>query len=138
MKTDQFLKHYGIVGNPFSEEDAQTEERSTKQHTVCAASARLGGGIREGAAPRTRNGFATSLVRVSIPPITEERRSAPHSAPRAPQVYRPEGSRRFPSAVFDEQRILWGHTPPSQAAEECPLLANERSVRSGPPACCEG
>jgi hypothetical protein len=25
MKTDQFLKHYGIVGNPFSEEDAQTD-----------------------------------------------------------------------------------------------------------------
>ncbi|HWE36187.1 MAG TPA: hypothetical protein VG406_06410 [Isosphaeraceae bacterium] len=25
MKTDQFLKHYGIAGNPFSEEDAQTD-----------------------------------------------------------------------------------------------------------------
>ncbi len=25
MKTDQFLKHYGITGNPFSEEDAQTD-----------------------------------------------------------------------------------------------------------------
>lgn len=25
MKTDQFLRHYGIVGNPFSEEDAQTD-----------------------------------------------------------------------------------------------------------------
>lgn len=25
MKTDQFLKHYGIVSNPFSEEDAQTD-----------------------------------------------------------------------------------------------------------------
>ncbi|MGE5756388.1 MAG: hypothetical protein ACM35G_11875, partial [Planctomycetaceae bacterium] len=25
MKTDQFLRHHGIVGNPFSEEDAQTD-----------------------------------------------------------------------------------------------------------------
>lgn len=25
MKTDQFLKHHGVVGNPFSEEDAQTD-----------------------------------------------------------------------------------------------------------------
>ena len=25
MKIDQFLKHYGITGNPFSEEDAQTD-----------------------------------------------------------------------------------------------------------------
>ena len=25
MKTEQFLKHYGIAGNPFSEEDAQTD-----------------------------------------------------------------------------------------------------------------
>src|SRR5438309_947014 len=25
MKTEQFLKHHGIVGNPFSEEDAQTD-----------------------------------------------------------------------------------------------------------------
>lgn len=25
MKTEQFLRHYGIVGNPFSEEDAQTD-----------------------------------------------------------------------------------------------------------------
>jgi type II secretory pathway predicted ATPase ExeA len=25
MKTEQFLRHYGITGNPFSEEDAQTD-----------------------------------------------------------------------------------------------------------------
>ncbi len=25
MKTDQFLRHHGIIGNPFSEEDAQTD-----------------------------------------------------------------------------------------------------------------
>src|SRR4029077_7177398 len=25
MKTEQFLRHHGIVGNPFSEEDAQTD-----------------------------------------------------------------------------------------------------------------
>src|SRR5258707_3307668 len=25
MKTDQFLRHHGIAGNPFSEEDAQTD-----------------------------------------------------------------------------------------------------------------
>lgn len=102
------------------EEHAQAEQMATKQHclaapVVCEGRSAipvrtstkhwLARGIRGCAESRPRHGFAASLAR-KIPPITEVRRSAPHLVALASQVYRPEWSGRFRSAVFDEQRIL--------------------------------